>query len=83
MNKKIWVKVSYILASLLVFGVFLYLIQIPSAKDFLTKIENTTFDLRQNIVSKHKKTSDKIVIIDVNDASYEYIVDKYILHEAH
>ncbi len=77
MNKKIWVKVSYILASLLVFGVFLYLIQIPSAKDFLTKIENTTFDLRQNIVSKHKKTSDKIVIIDVNDASYEYIVDKY------
>ncbi len=77
MNKKIWIKASYILASLLVFGVFLYLISIPSSKDFLTKIENTTFDLRQNIVSKYKKTSDDIVIIDVNDASYEYIVDKY------
>lgn len=77
MNKKIWIKFAYIAASLLIFGVFLYLISIPVTRDFLNKIENTTFDLRQNIVSKHKKTSDKIVIVDVNDASYEYIIDKY------
>ncbi len=77
MNKKIWIKAAYILAILLVCGVFLYLTSIPVSKDFLSKIENTTFDLRQHIVSKHKKTSDKIVIIDVNDVSYEYIVDKY------
>ncbi len=77
MNKKLWIKFAYIAASLLIFGVFLYLISIPVTRDFLNKIENTTFDLRQNIVSKHKKTSDKIVIVDVNDASYEYIVDKY------
>jgi len=77
MNKKIWIRISYIIVSFLIFGVFLYLIQIPSFRDFLTKIENTTFDLRQNIISKYKNPSDKIVIIDVNDASYEYIVDKY------
>ncbi len=77
MNKKLLTKLAYILASLLIFGVFLYLIQIPSFRNFLTKIENTTFDLRQNIVSKHKKTSDKIVIIDINDASYEYIAEKF------
>ena len=40
MDKKVWIKFAYVLASALVLGVFLYLIQIPSAKDFLTKIEN-------------------------------------------
>ena len=61
----------------MVLGVFLYLIQIPSFLGFLSGVENKTFDLRQSIVSKYRKISNKIVIIAVDDASYEYIVDKY------
>ena len=73
MNKKLLTKLAYILASLLIFGVFLYLIQIPSFRNFLTKIENTTFDLRQNIVSKYKKTSNEIVIIDINEIGRAHV----------
>ncbi len=77
MDKKVWIKFAYVLASALVLGVFLYLIQIPSFRSFLSGIENKTFDLRQSIISKYAKVSDEIVIIDVDDASYEYIVDRY------
>lgn len=77
MNKKIWIKFIYILSAVLVFAVFLYLAQVPSFRGFLTGIENKTFDLRQSIISKYAKPADKIVIISVDDASYEYIVDRY------
>lgn len=77
MNKKIWTKFVYIIISAFVFGIFLYLIQLPAFRGFLTGVENKTFDLRQSIVSKYAKRSDKITIISVDDASYEYIVDKY------
>ncbi len=77
MKKKNWIKLGYILASIFVFCAFLYLVQIPSFLGFLSSVENKTFDLRQSVVSKYRKISDKIVIIAVDDASYEYIVDKY------
>lgn len=77
MNKKIWVKFAYIAVSVFIFGIFLYLIQLPAFRGFLTGLENKTFDLRQSIASKYAKRSDKITIISVDDASYEYIVDRY------
>ena len=42
-------------------------------------IENRTFDLRQNVMIKErtKTVSDKIVIVAIDDATYEYILDKY------
>lgn len=47
--------------------------------DFLTSIENRTFDLRQSVLvsSKYKKPSKDIVLITIDDASYEYLLDKY------
>ena len=77
MNKKIWIKAAYILTTILIFGVFLYLSLLPSFRSFASEIENKTFDLRQGITSKYITPSDKIVIIDVDDESYEYIVDKF------
>ncbi len=46
---------------------------------FINVIENRTFDLRQNILVKSgiKKHNDNILIVAVDDASYEYILDNY------
>ncbi len=42
--------------------------------DFLSEVENKTFDVRQQIISQYKKHNDDIVILSVDDPSYEYIV---------
>ncbi len=46
---------------------------------FINVIENRTFDLRQNVMvnNKAKLPNKNIVIIAVDDASYEYILDRY------
>ncbi len=46
---------------------------------FISMIENRTFDLRQNVLiqEKSKQANDDIVIIAIDDATYEYILDKY------
>ena len=46
---------------------------------FLDAVENKTFDLRQSIIvnSDYKKANKNIVIVAIDDASYEYILDKY------
>lgn len=46
---------------------------------FISMIENRTFDLRQNVLiqEKSKQVNDNIVIIAIDDATYEYILDKY------
>lgn len=46
---------------------------------FLDAVENKTFDLRQSVIvkSEYKKANKDIVIIAIDDASYEYILDKY------
>ncbi|MBR5555336.1 diguanylate cyclase [bacterium] len=46
---------------------------------FIDIIENRTFDLRQNIlVNSNSKTHNKdIAIIAIDEATYEYILDKY------
>lgn len=46
---------------------------------FISSMENRTFDIRQNIMANShvNKPSDDIVIVAIDDASYEYILDKY------
>lgn len=46
---------------------------------FLEAVENKTFDLRQSVIvnSGYKKANPNIVIIAIDDASYEYILDRY------
>ena len=48
-------------------------------RNFLAMIENRNFDIRQNILIKEntKEPSEDIVIVAIDDASYEYILDRY------
>lgn len=46
-------------------------------KGFFQTMENKSFDLRQSIISKNKAVNRDIMIIAVDDASYEFLLDKY------
>ena len=72
-------KISYTLV-LLLFILFSFLIfRSANLNTFIDSIENRTFDLRQSIIINqgHKKASDDIVIVAIDDATYEYILDNY------
>lgn len=63
-----------------VFAVLLFI----SAKNgsfvsFINSTENRTFDIRQSIITNSgiRKHSKDIVIVAIDDGSYEYILDKY------
>ncbi len=62
---------------ILICGVLFYSGHSSRFRDFVLNIENASFDLRQTIVSKYKNPSQDIVILSVDDATYEYIMDKY------
>lgn len=72
-------KILYTLG-LLIFAVFAYLIiKNANLTSFIDSVENRTFDLRQNILINNgaKKPSKDIVIVAIDDASYEYILDNF------
>ncbi|MBR2068428.1 MAG: diguanylate cyclase [Candidatus Gastranaerophilales bacterium] len=75
-RKKILVYFIYTLIVFFIFGFLTWLGRYDIFRQFITKIENSSFDLRQAIISKYKTPNKDIVIIDVDDASYEYIMDK-------
>lgn len=45
--------------------------------NFFKSMELKTFDIRQSIIADNKKVSDDIVILTVDDESYEYLINKY------
>lgn len=69
----------YFLSFLITVLTAFLLMQLTSANDFFTSMENRTFDLRQNLLAKSnfRKASKDIVIIAIDDASYEYLLGKY------
>ena len=72
-------KFSYALG-LLFFAAFAFLIfKNANLISFIDSIENKTFDLRQSImINEGSKNANKdIVIIAIDDATYEYILGKY------
>ncbi len=75
-NKKTLIYFVYSVIVFLIFAFLLWVGHFDSFKDFITKIENSSFDLRQSIVSRYKKPNNDIVILAVDDASYEFIMDK-------
>jgi len=40
-------------------------------------MELKSFDLRQSIIAEHKKPTSDVVILTVDDESYEYLINKY------
>ncbi len=65
-----------ILLFILIFAFFI-IIPKEETKNIINITENKTFDIRQNIISKNKKANKDIVIVTVDDPSYEYLIDKY------
>jgi CHASE2 domain-containing sensor protein len=49
----------------------------PYIRDFFTYMENKSFDVRQNLIASYKKVDKNIVIVSVDERSYEYLLEKY------
>ena len=72
-------KFSYAIG-LIFFTVFAFLIlKNANLSSFIDTVENRTFDLRQSILINEgtKKPSKDIVIVAIDDATYEYILDNF------
>ena len=72
-------RISYAFG-LIFFIIFAFLIlKNANLKNFIDTIENRTFDLRQSILINDgsKKANQDIVIVAIDDATYEYILDNY------
>ena len=72
-------KFAYLLLSLTIVLFVILIINNPVLSGFFEDIENKSFDYRQTLLarSRHLNPSKDIVIITVDDASYEYILDKF------
>lgn len=72
-------KISYAIG-IIFFAIFAFLIfKNANLSYFIDSVENRTFDLRQTIMINEgaKKASKDIVIVAIDDATYEYILDTY------
>lgn len=72
-------KFLYTLWILILFLLVFLCLKSGSYTAFIHSMENRTFDIRQNILSKSnvRKPNANIVIVAIDDGSYEYILDKY------
>ena len=77
MSEKIIKKIKTSLLIAAVVLAVLFLFRLIGTNGFLSEIENRTFDLRQRIVSKYKTPNKDIVILAIDNSSYEYIVSTY------
>lgn len=75
MLKKILYSIWLLLFCVVIFAT----VKSANFNAFINVIENRTFDLRQNVmINAGSKSANKdIVIVAVDEASYEYILDKY------
>ena len=78
-NNKIATISLYVLLVAVIFGIFISVLKVTHIYDFLGMVENKTFDFRQKlqVSSKVNKTNKDIVLVTIDDASYEYLIDKY------
>ena len=76
-NKTILKYFLYSVYIILTIGLLFSLLGHPSVRNFFGIIENKTFDIRQSVLDKYKKVNKDIVILSVDDESYEYFLDKY------
>ncbi len=77
MNKKKYDFIIYALVFILVFVSIIYAGKFNAFGKLIMGIEYKTFDIRQNIILPRKESNKDIVIIAVDDQSYEYITEKF------
>lgn len=71
-------KKNLIISAIFIFFIVLFMVfNFSNIINFFDIIENKTFDLRQNIIAPYKKVSNDIVIITIDDKSYEGLTQKF------
>ncbi len=78
-KEQIFNIIAYFLITASILFAVLLLANNTVISGFFTDSENKSFDYRQSLLVKHKnhKPSNDIVIIAIDDGSYEYILDKF------
>lgn len=78
-NKKIRTYFGYGFLFLIAAILIIVFVRSTNINSFIESMENKTFDLRQNVLvsSGFKKANKNIVLLTVDDASYEYLLGKY------
>lgn len=76
-NKKLKTYLFYGLLFIATVTLLIFFIKGSFLTPFLESLENYSFDSRQSIASKYKKTNKDIVIISIDDPSYEFILSKF------
>lgn len=77
MKDKVFKKIK---TSILIFGAFVligFIFCLIEHFGFVNEMENKTFDVRQRIISNYRKPNSDIVILAIDDSSYEYILSTY------
>lgn len=72
-------KIIIIYTFLIAIALFILSVFIANSKsdNFFNTMELKSYDLRQSIIADKKKVSNDIVILTVDDESYEYLINKY------
>lgn len=77
MKEKLIKNIQFSFVIIIVAAILIFLFRLFDIKGFLAEVENKTFDLRQQVISKYKEHNKDIVILTVDDPGYEYIVSTY------
>ena len=77
MKDKLFRNILFFISVLAIFCLLIFLFKFFNMSEFLAEIENKTFDFRQQIISQYKTPNKDIVILAIDDPSYEYIVSTY------
>ena len=75
-NNKFTRNIFYLIIAALSVVLLFYVIAKTDTNNFFSEIEARTFDARQKMIAKDKKVSKDIVIIHIDDASLEYLLEK-------
>lgn len=77
-NDKAFLKyLLYTIYIIITVGLLFSLLSQSYIRNFFATIENKTFDVRQSLLAPYKKVNKDIVIISVDEESYEYLFGKY------
>lgn len=76
-DKKFFRNLLYATYIVLTVFILFSLLKQPLIREFFSTMENKTFDVRQNIIAPYKSVNKDIVILTVDEQSYEYLVEKY------
>lgn len=75
-NNKFTKNIFYLIIAALSVVLLFFIVSKTNTNTFFSEIESKTFDIRQKIIAKYKHVSKDIIIISIDDASLEYLLEK-------